>query len=260
MEGLEAKKYTQTSRKRFDPFALILSTAGIVVVFLAVGGVEKIGSFMDFRSLVVVFCGTLSILLFQFDFGSAFQSFLVTLNTFMGTPDKKLLGVLRELDETILSDGALFDIRDGDVLSGEILNDIVYMSKHGLLFEEIDAFVTSRLSDEYFKRQVSVSILNRGAIIAPALGLFGTVMGLIGVLQSLSDPSLIGPSMSLALMTTAYGAGIGSLVFTPLAGRLEHHNSIYLEVHKQLLSKVGVLLNRADRKLDKTIEPKTDVA
>jgi chemotaxis protein MotA len=78
-------------------------------------------------------------------------------------------------------------------------------------------------------------------------------MGLIGVLKTLSDPSKIGVSMSLALMTTAYGAALGSLVFTPLAGRLEHHNAIFLEIHKQILSKIGVLLNRQERDIPESI-------
>jgi chemotaxis protein MotA len=60
--------------------------------------------------------------------------------------------------------------------------------------------------------------------------------------------------MSLALMTTAYGAGLASLIFTPLAGRLEHHNHIFLECHKQILSKIGILIQRDDRSMDSVRE------
>ncbi len=95
-------------------------------------------------------------------------------------------------------------------------------------------------------------------LIAPALGLLGTVIGLIGVLNSLNDPSKIGPSMALALMTTAYGAGLGSLILTPLAGRIEHHNVIYLENHKRLMSKVSVLLTREERQMDIAHVPGSD--
>jgi chemotaxis protein MotA len=124
------------------------------------------------------------------------------------------------------------------------------MHHQGLLFEEIDEFVTSRVADQYLSRKIAVEVLRKGVLVAPAFGLFGTVMGLIGVLKTLSDPSNIGGSMSLALMTTAYGAGLSSLVFTPLAGRLEHHNMIYLDVHQQILSKIGILLKREERTLE----------
>jgi chemotaxis protein MotA len=69
-------------------------------------------------------------------------------------------------------------------------------------------------------------------------------------MQFMSSPGQIGPAMSLALMTTAYGAGLASLIFTPLAGRLEHHNHIFIECHKQFLAKVGLLIKRDDQSMD----------
>jgi chemotaxis protein MotA len=69
-------------------------------------------------------------------------------------------------------------------------------------------------------------------------------------MQAMATPGQIGPAMSLALMTTAYGAGLASLVFTPLSGRLEHHNLIYLECHKQFLTKIGILLKRDDQSVE----------
>ena len=93
-------------------------------------------------------------------------------------------------------------------------------------------------------------MLNKGAKIAPALGLLGTVIGLIEMLKSLDDPAGIGPAMSLALMTTAFGSILGSLVFTPLAGRLEHQNRLYIETHKELMNRIGILMRREDRQLE----------
>ena len=105
----------------------------------------------------------------------------------------------------------------------------------------------------FLLRKAAVSLLNKGAKIAPALGLLGTVIGLIEVLQSLEDPTKIGPAMSLALMTTAFGSVLGSLVFTPLAGRLEHHNTLYVETHKLLMNRVSVLMRREERRLNPVV-------
>lgn len=251
MEGLQVKKYVQTTRKRFDPIALAVSTAGLLLVIGVVGGTNSVAGFWDLRSCLIVLVGTGATLLFQFDFSSSAHSFFIVMRSFLGTPDKNVIDAIKQLDETILNEGSLLDLRDGEELTGDLLNDVIYMNHQGLLFEEIDEFVTSRISDEFLGRQVAVTMLQRAAMIAPALGLFGTVMGLIGVLKSLSNPALIGPSMSLALLTTAYGTGFGSLVFTPLAGRLDHHNTIYLEIHKQLMNKVGILLHREERNLER---------
>ncbi len=249
MEGLNSKKYLHTTKKRFDPIALVLSLLGLAGVVYGVVYSDGTQSYYDLHSLLIVICGTFASILFQFDFGSSFYSLLLVLRSFLGTPEKKLLNTIKELDEAIIQQLDLKQMREGLQIDGEILNDIVFMYKRGLLFEEIDEFVTARISDEYLGRRVAVDLLKRASVIAPSLGLFGTTMGLIGVLRNLANPAEIGSSMSLALMTTAYGAALNSLFFTPLAGRLEHHNMIYLEIHQQLLNKVGILLGRDERKI-----------
>jgi chemotaxis protein MotA len=250
MDGLSFKKYMQTTQKRFDPAALILSLAGITAVLYSIAKHNQSSSYFDFHSFMIVLGGTLASLIFQFDLRSMLSSVVLVAKSFLGTPEKPIMGIVKELDDAILNQAQLADLREGLAMDGELLNDIVFMHHQGLLFEEIDEFVTSRVADQYLARKIAVEVLRRGVLIAPAFGLFGTVMGLIGVLKTLSDPSNIGSSMSLALMTTAYGAGLSSLVFTPLAGRLEHHNMIYLDVHQQILSKIGILLKREERTLE----------
>jgi chemotaxis protein MotA len=62
-------------------------------------------------------------------------------------------------------------------------------------------------------------------------------------------------------MTTAFGSVLGSLVFTPLAGRLEHHNTIFIETHKLLMNRVSVLMKREDRQLNSmAMNKKLDIA
>lgn len=249
MEGLDSKKYLQTSKKRFDPAALVISVVGISAVVYGVLQSNGSQSYYDREGILIVVVGTFASLLFQFDFSSCWSSLVLIARSFLGTPDKKVLSMLRELDDAILQQIDLKQLREGLQIDGELLNDIVYMHKRGLLYEEIDAFVTSRIADDFLKRRIAVDLLRRAAVIAPSLGLFGTTMGLVGVLRNLSSPAEIGASMSLALMTTAYGAALNSLLFTPIAGRLEHHNVIFLEVHQRLLSKIGILLGRDERSL-----------
>jgi chemotaxis protein MotA len=249
VKGLKAKKYVHTSRKRFDPIALVGSFVGLGVVIYVAGGGGDLSSVFDLHSLLIVGLGTAASLLFQFDLSSFLSAIIVVLKSLLGLPERRLLRTLRELDEAILSNASIQELRDGIEISGDLLGDVIYMHRQGLVFEEIDEFVTSRVADDFLTRKTTVALLNKAAIIAPSLGLFGTVMGLIGVMKSMNNPALIGPSMSLALMTTAYGAGFGSLIFTPFAGRIEHQNMIYLENHRQFLSKISILLKREDRSI-----------
>lgn len=66
----------------------------------------------------------------------------------------------------------------------------------------------------------SVQVFESMGNFAPALGLIGTLIGLIQMLGALHDPTVVGPSMSLALVATLYGAVFANLVFFPIAGKL----------------------------------------
>ena len=57
--------------------------------------------------------------------------------------------------------------------------------------------------------------------MAPAFGMIGTLVGLVQMLQNLSDPSKIGGGMATALLTTLYGAMAANMVFIPMAGKLD---------------------------------------
>ena len=95
------------------------------------------------------------------------------------------------------------------------------------------------------------------------LGLIGTLVGLVQMLGQLDDPSTIGPSMAVALLTTFYGAVLSNMVFSPLAAKLERNsdeemllNNIYVtgvtsigrqENPRRLEMLVNTLLSPADR-------------
>jgi chemotaxis protein MotA len=61
--------------------------------------------------------------------------------------------------------------------------------------------------------------------IAPAMGLIGTLIGLIQMLGHLDDPAMIGPGMAVALITTFYGALMATLILSPLAAKLERNSA-----------------------------------
>ena len=163
---------------------------------------------------------------------------------------------INQLDTAILNAATHGEIRDANDLNGDLINDAAYMQKNGLLNEEIEEYLVAKLDEELASRNRCVELVQKAARIAPALGLFGTVLGLVGVLRSLSTPEQIGPAMSLALMTTVYGAGLSSLILTPIAGRLASQNNQFEDSFGSVLSKLRILLLREERKPSaRNIEP-----
>jgi chemotaxis protein MotA len=79
---------------------------------------------------------------------------------------------------------------------------------------------------------------------APAFGMIGTLIGLVQMLSSMSDPSKIGPSMAVALLTTLYGALIANLVCIPLADKLAMRSQ-QEQRNKSIIREAAVAINQA---------------
>ena len=86
--------------------------------------------------------------------------------------------------------------------------------------EVISSMMRTELDYITERHEQSIKILKTYALYAPSFGMIGTLIGLVIMLANLSDPDAIGPAMSLALITTLYGAIIAYLVANPLAEKL----------------------------------------
>ncbi len=58
---------------------------------------------------------------------------------------------------------------------------------------------------------------------SPTIGILGAVMGLIHVMENLTDPSRLGAGIAVAFVATIYGVGLANLVYLPIAGKLKYH-------------------------------------
>jgi chemotaxis protein MotA len=103
----------------------------------------------------------------------------------------------------------------------------------GLQVDEIERNMTLEAHALAQGRHRAAAILRRAAEVSPAMGLIGTLVGLVQMLGNLDSPERIGPAMSVALLTTLYGALLANVVFLPLASKLERNATV-----EQLVSQV----------------------
>jgi chemotaxis protein MotA len=88
---------------------------------------------------------------------------------------------------------------------------------------DIDHFslwIQQVIDDRHARHQQVIAFWNAIADAAPAMGMAGTIIGLIGMFAGMSDPSTIGASMALALMTTLHGMILANVIAGPIANRL----------------------------------------
>ncbi|MHA1572712.1 MAG: motility protein A [Alphaproteobacteria bacterium] len=206
-----------------DVATLVGVISGTVLVLTAIFLGGGVGMFLNVPSVMITVGGTVAATLINFPLNKVIGVFAVAKNAFTFKVFEAHVDILRmveyariarregllaledkleELDEPFLIKGIQLVI---DGTSPEALRDI--------LRTEID-FMQER-------HGMGKMILESMGASAPAFGLIGTLIGLVQMLRTLDDPSKIGQGMSVALLTTFYGAFMANLLFLPLAGKLD---------------------------------------
>jgi chemotaxis protein MotA len=128
-------------------------------------------------------------------------------------------------------------------LEGEEIDDAflargVCLGVDGLSPEIIDGILREELATLKKRHQRGQMILRFMGSTAPAMGMVGTLIGLVQMLKTLDDPSSIGPAMAVALLTTLYGAIMAFVILNPVASKLEARTQE--EVAQKQLAIAGV--------------------
>src|SRR3546814_12611164 len=81
------------------------------------------------------------------------------------------------------------------------------------------AWAKKELEERAARHASAVSFWRAASDSAPAMGMIGTVVGLVGMFIAMDDPATIGPAMALGLLTTLYGLVVPAVHATPIPGR-----------------------------------------
>jgi chemotaxis protein MotA len=86
------------------------------------------------------------------------------------------------------------------------------------------------------QQRSAVKIWEAAGGYAPTIGILGAVIGLIHVMENLSDPNRLGSGIAVAFVATIYGVGLANLVFLPIANKLKAHIQHELMRREMLLN------------------------
>ncbi len=112
------------------------------------------------------------------------------------------------------------------------------------LVDGVDANVArgaleAQIDADFEEGTVAAKVFESAGGFAPTVGILGAVLGLIHVMENLSDPSKLGPGIAVAFVATVYGVGLANLVFLPMANKLKR--KLGLEKERKTLIAEGVL-------------------
>ncbi|MGV8146353.1 MAG: motility protein A [Alkaliphilus sp.] len=203
------------------------SIAGIIVglLFITLGIMDggNLASFINIPSLQIVVGGTFAATFIAFPMKKVFESAKIAGKVF-GTPKEDptiVLTKIIELANTARKEGLLALEEKAQGIDDKFLNKGVMLIVDGTdpelvrnLLETELVFIEERHSD-------GRGLFDTLGMLAPAFGMVGTLIGLINMLAKLDDPSTVGPSMAVALITTLYGSLMANLIFIPIATKLK---------------------------------------
>lgn len=205
----------------------LATVGGLAIAFVSVmlaivlGGGNPL-ALINIPSIVVVFGGTAGAVVCAFPLAKSIGlPKLVMKAVFGATPDpaETIRDIVKYAEiarrEGILSlENHIHDMKDEFIVRG------IKMAVDGTDPELIREIMETELESLMERHMQGKMVLDQFGKYAPAFGMIGTLMGLIFMLGSMEDPSTIGPSMAVALITTLYGAVIANAFAGPIGDKL----------------------------------------
>ncbi len=197
---------------------------GLILAALMAGG--DVLLFVDMPSVLIVFGGTIGATLTHYPLGTVLKVGAVIRKTLVSKPPSPATIIDQFMDyanrarrEGIL---ALESVVGG--LDDAYLKKGLQLTVDGLEPDAIQSIMETEIGNTEARHETGIELAGALAAYAPALGMIGTVIGLVQMLKTMDDPSSIGPAMAVALITTFYGAVLANLVFLPIVGKLKHRS------------------------------------
>lgn len=222
------------------PLGILLACIIIVVAMIMGGGV---GMFINLPSVLIVIGGTLAVTAARFSIrdvvGAISSSFLTVKGTSCVKDKVELIDMIAEILQITRKNGILY-LQKHEVDNKQLQAAIKNISD-GRPVDDTIAYLKLE-QDLFIERHTrSASVFDSIGDSAPAFGMIGTLIGLIQMLANMSDPSTIGPAMSVAMLTTLYGAMIATMIAIPLADKIKSWQRSEIEVQNLIIDGVEAI-------------------
>jgi chemotaxis protein MotA len=224
-----------------------LSFTFIVVILSE--GVKGLAPFMNYESFLIVMGGTACALLVNYPLKQVFRTFKVVRVAFTTNTENSedlstdIITTFSDLSKKSKSEGFLALANDIKKINNDFLRRGVQMVVDGLEKDFIANMLETELGIIRERHKVGQEIFNSLGTYSPAFGIIGTVLGMMLMLNSITDVQEVPRRMALALASAFFGLGSGYLIFLPIAGKLKRRSDEEVLVKEIIIR--GVLLLQA---------------
>jgi chemotaxis protein MotA len=215
----------------------MVGAIGIVLAAILTGGSAIV--FINVPSILIVLGGTVMVVMIKFSMGQFFGAFKVALTAFINksSDPEELIEKIVELANIARKEGML--ALENQDIDNAFLDEGVKMLIDGNSREVVSTVLSKDMQQTIERHSWGAKVFSATADVAPAMGMIGTLIGLVQMLSNMSDPKSIGPAMAVALLTTLYGAMLANMIAMPIADKLTLRKADEMRVRSMCID--GVL-------------------
>ncbi len=194
---------------------------GLMLMAIVQGG--PLGIFINIPSLLIVIGGTIGVILVHYPMKEITGAIKIAQKAVLNKDEipNELIVQLMEFANKARKEGILSLQGMMESVDDEFLLKAMQMAVDGQEPETLKSMLSTEVEYIEARHEKGAAIFSDLALYAPAMGMVGTLIGLVQMLMNMSDPDSIGPAMAVALLTTFYGAVIANVVCSPIAGKLK---------------------------------------
>nr|WP_086939011.1 flagellar motor protein PomA [Thaumasiovibrio occultus] len=196
----------------------LIGSMAFIIMAMLLGG--SLSMFVDIPSMLIVFGGSFFVCLMKYNAGQFFGGFKIMGKAFMFKTDKPedLIAKIVEMADAARKGGFL--ALEEMEISNSFMQKGIDLLVDGHDAEVVRATLSKDIAMTNERHEMGASIWLKLGEIGPAMGMIGTLVGLVAMLSNMSDPKSIGPAMAVALLTTLYGSMMANMVCLPIADKL----------------------------------------
>lgn len=213
----------------------------ILIVFQALVGSISFKMAFNLKALQIVLGGILISVIISFPRDILLQTYETIKFSFRGEIDfDKTVNKIHNLAIRVRKDG-LFALKEDIKYEEDIfIRDAMVLLNDYKKPEAIEDIMDHDIESRYMELMKPYKVVEMVANIAPAFGLVGTLVGMIGLLNTINRPELIMGNMAEALVSTLYGSLIANFLAFPIMARIQEYNCKKILEYRMV--KEGILL------------------
>ncbi len=202
----------------------VLAGVGLILTSLQLSG--GVAGYLNVPSFLIVIGGTIAATLINFPLKQVL-SVLKVVQKVIKAQEQDPLELIKEfvqLAVVVRKEGHLALEAQAENIEHSFMKRGLMLMADGVDAEALNGILQVQNVAVQQRHKVGQEVLKGVGRWAPAFGMIGTLIGLVGMLASMDDPKSIGPKMAVALLTTLYGAVVANLFALPMAGKLKQRS------------------------------------